>query len=135
MLRVFEHVHCRGKPATICPAITLVNSRELIELKTTGTLCRHADLSSGRLAGTYYGQCLSHQKTNKNFQNDIVYSYLEVCVSLCVFVYMYTIVGAGMHGLAVGSGAVALESCVHWFPPFFIVVYFSFPVSWCLTVE
>lgn len=50
-------------------------------------------------------------------------------MSICVFVYMYASVGAGMHGLAVGSGAVDLESSVHWFQPFFIVVLFLFVLA------
>ena len=55
-----KQVHWRGETATICPVKTLVSSRALSEANATRSLRRLAYWSSGPVAKTHSGRCLSH---------------------------------------------------------------------------
>ena len=57
-----EQVHCHGKVATICPAISLISSHALSKAYATESPCRLTDWSGGFVARTHCGHCSSQWK-------------------------------------------------------------------------
>ena len=62
-----ELVRCHGEAATSCPATTLASFWALNKANTAGSLCRHADWSSGPVAKTPCGRCPSHRRTRSTW--------------------------------------------------------------------
>lgn len=90
-----EQVHCRGEPATICPATTHVSSHAPSEGNATGSLCRLADGLSGTVART---QCLLHQRILVLLLfRQTLYLYLSKILRLCYCNCLHHLHGCNCH--------------------------------------